>query len=125
MKQSMPNYLIQKITALESYIQKQSSEKNNIQLFIEDLKTIAPNLSISALLNHLVAMYQEGLKVQEIIKDVHKTQKVFQIASEYIKNSEKDYHVVLLSKEIHDIILQNLQKALYLYQLEYDLSDKL
>ena len=115
--------LIHKVDQLQHYLNQQYPlKKLMIHSFIHDLKSITPNLSILAILNHLVAMYHEGLNTSDIVKDVDKTKKVFKIAREYIKKSENDSTIILLSKQIHDIIINHIEKALELYKKEFDLS---
>ncbi len=115
--------LLFKINELETYIQTVYPEKKlKIHDFLDDLKTIEPNLSVIGLLNHLVEMYNEGSKLEEIIHDVQKTKKVFTLAGEYVKTLEQDTRIANLSKEIHEIILLHLERALQLYRDEYDVA---
>lgn len=116
------NILFNKIQELSGYLNKHSSKSSNIQNFLKDLKSIEPNLSILAILNNLVQMYRNGLAEKDIINDIKKTKRIFLIVSEYIKFLEEDKQVKSLSKEIHKIILGNLEKALKLFLKEFSIK---
>ena len=123
MKSQADNALLHKIHELEDYIQKKYPHKKlKIHEFLDDLKAIESNLSVLGLLNHLAEMYRDGSSINDIIKDVKKTKKVFTIAGEYITSLEEDHQIAFLSKEIHEIILSHLEKALQLYKDEYDVK---
>lgn len=119
---SKANLLENKIQELEIYIYENYPErKPKIQNFLKDLKSIQSNLSILELLNHLVEMHRDGHKTIDIIEDVRKTKKIFQVAQEYLKSVEEDIRISSLSEEIHQIISKHLEQALELYQREYDI----
>ncbi len=122
MQSQADNTLLTKITELEDYLNNRYPEKRHkIHEFLDDLKAIEPNLSILGLLNHLAEMYKDGSSTLDIVKDVNKTKKIFTLAGEYVKSLESDKTIGLLSKEIHEIILNHLEKALQLYKDEYDI----
>jgi hypothetical protein len=114
--------LLTKITKLEDYIEKNyPNKKLKINNILEDLKVIEPNLSVIGLLNHLSAMYKEGSTNKEVIDDVKKTKRIFSLAGEYVKTLENDRKINVLSEDIHKLILSHIEKALQLYQDEYDI----
>ncbi|MDH4128158.1 MAG: hypothetical protein OEV44_05355 [Spirochaetota bacterium] len=114
--------LLSKIDELENYIMLKYPKKNlKINDFLSELKSIEPNLTVIGLLNHLVEMYKEGSNINDIVQDVNKTKKVFSMAGEYMRNLESDNTISSISKEIHEIILNQIDCALQLYKDEYDI----
>lgn len=123
MKSQTNNSLVEKISELESYLKENYPEKKlKIHDFLDDLKSIEPNLSVIGLLNHLAEMYKEGSSHDDIVQDVDKTKKVFTLAGEYIKSLENDQTITELSNDIHEIILSHLERALQLYKDEYEVA---